>query len=81
MYSDPSPARKAEANLWLSALAASSAAWPLGLQLLESESVEVRYFCANMLLSKGGRLAASAAAAAAAAAAGSESGADTAAGI
>eukprot|EP00897_Mesotaenium_endlicherianum_P008044 jgi/Mesen1/7268/ME000373S06327 len=52
LYSDPNHLRKAEANAWLTAVAETNAAWGVGLNLLEAGSVEVRYFCANMLLRK-----------------------------
>ncbi|GJP76706.1 hypothetical protein CLOP_g7172 [Closterium sp. NIES-67] len=53
LYTDPSPDRKAQANAWLTSFAATPAAWGVAANLVESaQSMEVRYFCANLLLSK-----------------------------
>ncbi|CAI5483395.1 unnamed protein product [Closterium sp. Yama58-4] len=53
LYTDPSPDRKSQANAWLTSFAATPAAWGVAASLVESaQSMEVRYFCANLLLSK-----------------------------
>ncbi|CAI7822127.1 unnamed protein product [Closterium sp. NIES-54] len=53
LYTDPSPDRKSQANAWLTSFAATPGAWGVAASLVESaQSMEVRYFCANLLLSK-----------------------------
>ncbi|GAQ80270.1 Nuclear transport receptor [Klebsormidium nitens] len=52
LYGPGEPTLKAAANDLLTRFAASPNVWPVGLSLLDHTSVEVRYFAANMLLSK-----------------------------
>lgn len=52
LYGPGEPALKAAANDLLTHFAASPDVWRVGLSLLDHASVEVRYFSANMLLSK-----------------------------
>lgn len=52
LYNNHEAQKKSQANTWLDAFLASSNAWSVAFHLLQHPSVEVSYFCANLLLTK-----------------------------
>ena len=53
LFTDPNPQNKAAADAWLSSFCQSDAAWSISMQLMENAPPgEVRFFAANMLLTK-----------------------------